>query len=142
MTPPAMSPARFRAALKALGWSQRYLASPEQLGCDTHLPARWASGKAAIPVVIAEWLDALVAFHEAHPAPDTWRQRDGEWQGLDRGRKRVRREVVKATPPTATRRPIRSLAWLSEEETRERLAEIESERRPMGIFNSNGDGDF
>lgn len=68
-----MTPAAFSAALTALGWSQRHLASA--LKCDGNLPSRWAAGTATIPPAIADWLTAWADFAAQHPPPQTWRRR-------------------------------------------------------------------
>ena len=67
-----MSPSQFTEALGVLGWSQRHLAV--LLRCDTNLPTRWSRGTAAIPEVIADWLEALVYAHRYHGVPDNWRR--------------------------------------------------------------------
>lgn len=66
-----MTPDRFAACLKTLGWSQRHLAS--LLACDTNLPTRWAAGRAAIPESIAKWLERCARMIERNPPPDDWR---------------------------------------------------------------------
>jgi hypothetical protein len=45
------------------------------LRCSDRLTHRWASGKIAVPVGIAGWLEAWLAVRQAHldPAPpDDW----------------------------------------------------------------------
>jgi hypothetical protein len=74
MTSPArMTPSDLRDALALLRWSQRGLA--EALECDDRLIRRWASGDAAIPDQVAEWLSCLSQTHRACPPPRAWRSR-------------------------------------------------------------------
>lgn len=58
---------RFRSCLEALSWSGRGLAA--LLDVDERQVRRWASGQYAIPDRVADWLETLARFHEAHPAP-------------------------------------------------------------------------
>jgi hypothetical protein len=67
-----MSPERLREILALLHWSQRSLAIP--LDCSERLPRAWAQGRETIPPIVAEWLEALAAAHEAHPPPADWRR--------------------------------------------------------------------
>jgi hypothetical protein len=56
-----------------LGLSQNDIA--HILSCSDRLTHRWASGKIAIPVGIAAWLEAWIAVRQAHPdplPPDDW----------------------------------------------------------------------
>jgi hypothetical protein len=62
-----MTPDRFRACLEALSWSGRGLAA--LLDVDERQVRRWAAGQYSIPAPIADWLETLAQFHEAHPAP-------------------------------------------------------------------------
>jgi hypothetical protein len=62
-----MSPDRYRHCLDFLGLSQRGLAPI--LGCSDRLTRNWASGRSAIPVGIASWLEEWVAVRQAHPDP-------------------------------------------------------------------------
>jgi DNA-binding transcriptional regulator YdaS (Cro superfamily) len=68
-----VTPAEFSTALDVLGWSRRHLV--EQLGCDTTLANRWASGRAPIPPPIARWLERRVRDDLRAPVPDGWRVR-------------------------------------------------------------------
>ena len=68
-----MTPAGFRAALDAIGWSRRQLA--QRLDCDTKLANRWATGSAPIPPSVARWLEQLVTVLGRNPPPDDWRVR-------------------------------------------------------------------
>ena len=67
-----MTPAQFTAALATIGWSQRHLAT--LLACDTNLPTRWATGRAAVPPALAAWLGKLAECHRRHAVPE-WRIR-------------------------------------------------------------------
>jgi ribosome-binding protein aMBF1 (putative translation factor) len=62
-----MTPDRYRECLAALGLSQRGLAPI--LGCSDRITRAWATGRSAVPVAIAEWLEAWVAIRLAHPDP-------------------------------------------------------------------------
>lgn len=68
-----MSPARFKACLTALHWTQRGLAAI--LEYDDRLIRRWASGDAPIPASVATWLETLTQAHEALPPPQDWKRR-------------------------------------------------------------------
>ncbi len=63
MTPAA----RLRAALDALGWSQRELA--RRLVQDERTVRRWASGEHPCPEAVLAWLEALAAVYETMPPP-------------------------------------------------------------------------
>ena len=64
---------RFRQCLALLRWSQRGLAEI----LDTHPTTvrRMATGSAAVPDNVAEWLEELAAVHEARPVPAGWQRR-------------------------------------------------------------------
>lgn len=62
-----MSPDRLRACLASLCWSQRGLAAV--LRVNERQVRRWASGAYAPPARVAEWLERLASYHEAHPPP-------------------------------------------------------------------------
>ena len=68
--PDAMTPARFRACLAAIGWGIN--ATADILGLPHRLVARWSGGSVEIPAPVAAWLEVLAATHEAHPLPDGW----------------------------------------------------------------------
>lgn len=59
-------------ALARLGWNNATLANT--LGCNEKLVRKWLAGEIKPPLEILLWLQSLIAFVEAHPAPD-WRQR-------------------------------------------------------------------
>lgn len=69
----AVSPTRLREILGLLRWTQRGLA--EALGCDDRLVRRWASGDAAVPPGVADWLERIGAVHAACPPPQDWKRR-------------------------------------------------------------------
>jgi len=62
-----MSSYRLLVCLAILGWSERELARR----ADRHQTtiARWVKGLSPVPGEEATWLETLVAFHVAHPAP-------------------------------------------------------------------------
>jgi hypothetical protein len=62
-----VTPDRYREFLAVLGLFQRGLAPI--LGCSDRLPRTWATGRSAIPVGIAAWLEERVAIRQAHPDP-------------------------------------------------------------------------
>ena len=64
---PVMSAHRLLVCLAILGWSERELGRR----ADRHQTTikRWTSGSGVIARDVAEWLEALVGFHTAHPAP-------------------------------------------------------------------------
>jgi len=62
-----MSSHRLLVCLAVLGWSERELA--RRTGRHQTTIKRWASGSGAVDDDTAAWLEALVAFHLAHPAP-------------------------------------------------------------------------
>lgn len=65
--PATMSSYRLLVCLAILGWSERELARR----ADRHQTtiARWVKGLSPVPDEEATWLETLVAFHMAHPAP-------------------------------------------------------------------------
>ena len=65
--PAAMSSGRLLVCLLVLGWSVRDLA--RRLDRHQTTVVRWANGLSLVPDEVAEWMEALVAFHLAHPAP-------------------------------------------------------------------------
>jgi len=69
----SMSAHRLLVCLAVLGWSERELA--RRAGRHQTTIKRWASGSGAIDDDTAAWLERLVAFHLAHPAP-RYRLRD------------------------------------------------------------------
>ena len=114
-----MTPGRYRACLEALGWSQRYLAVV--LGCSDRLPRLWAMGGAPVPPAVAEWLQALVAAHEAVPVPADWRQKRGRPRSAAAEAKRRavwRAQYAREFVAYALRRP----GWT--EEKAEKCAEL------------------
>ena len=62
-----MTPARLRACLAAIHWSQRGLA--KILRTDERQVRRWATGQYPVPEPIAAWLDRLATMMEANPPP-------------------------------------------------------------------------
>ncbi len=62
-----MSAHRLLFCLAMLGWGERELA--RQLRHSQTSVRRWTNGTAVIPEDVAAWLEDLVAFHQAHPAP-------------------------------------------------------------------------
>ena len=76
--PATMSSYRLLVCLAILGWSERDLARR----ADRHQTTvvRWVKGLSPVPGEEAAWLETLVAFHIAHPAPHRKRstgQHDG-----------------------------------------------------------------
>lgn len=67
----AMSAHRLLFCLAMLGWGERELA--RQLQRSQTSVRRWTNGTTIIPESVAAWLDDLVAFHQAHPAPEKQR---------------------------------------------------------------------
>ena len=65
--PVTMSSYRLLVCLAILGWSERELARR----ADRHQTTivRWVKGLSPVPGEEAAWLETLVAFHMAHPAP-------------------------------------------------------------------------
>lgn len=68
-----MTHEEFALALEALGWTAGGLSV--KLHCSRNLPAKWADGRAAIPVPVGEWLTELAEVHQSRPAPQNWRVR-------------------------------------------------------------------
>jgi hypothetical protein len=62
-----MSPHRLLVCLAVLGWSERELA--RRTGRHQTTIKRWTGGSGAVDDGTAAWLERLVAFHLAHPAP-------------------------------------------------------------------------
>ncbi|MGI4942792.1 MAG: hypothetical protein ACRYHQ_19875 [Janthinobacterium lividum] len=62
-----MSAHRLLFCLAMLGWGERELA--RQLRRNQTSVRRWTNGTTVIPENVAAWLENLVAFHQAHPAP-------------------------------------------------------------------------
>jgi transcriptional regulator with XRE-family HTH domain len=62
-----MSPYRLSVCLLTLGWSERELA--RRTGEHRNTLRRWLAGGSAIDPDVADWLETLVAFHVANPAP-------------------------------------------------------------------------
>jgi len=62
-----MSPHRLLVCLAVLGWSERELA--RRTGRHQTTIKRWTEGGGAVDGDTAAWLENLVAFHLAHPAP-------------------------------------------------------------------------
>jgi hypothetical protein len=62
-----MSAHRLLFCLAMLGWGERELA--RQLRHNQTGVRRWTNGTTIIPENVAAWLEDLVAFHQAHPAP-------------------------------------------------------------------------
>jgi len=63
-----MSAHRMLVCLAVLGWSERELA--RRTGRHQTTIKRWTGGSGAVDDGTAAWLERLVAFHLAHPAPD------------------------------------------------------------------------
>jgi hypothetical protein len=62
-----MSPHRLLVCLAVLGWSERELA--RRTGRHQTTIKRWTGGGGAVDGDTAAWLEQLVSFHLAHPAP-------------------------------------------------------------------------
>ena len=62
-----MSAYRLLICLAVLGWSERDLA--RRTGRHQTTVNRWTNGSSAVDGDTAAWLELLVAFHIAHPAP-------------------------------------------------------------------------
>ena len=62
-----MSAHRLLVCLVVLGWSARELARRTNRHRAT--VARWTRGTRPVDADVAAWLEALVASHQAHPAP-------------------------------------------------------------------------
>jgi hypothetical protein len=60
-----------QAALAGVGWTYSTLAG--FLDCSERTVRQMAHGERNIPDPIARWLNALLRWHESHPAPDDWR---------------------------------------------------------------------
>jgi transcriptional regulator with XRE-family HTH domain len=69
-----MTPSERRAALEAIGWTQRGLA--DRLGWDEGTVRRWMRGNGEAPADVDQWLAELAVFHRAHPAPARGRPAD------------------------------------------------------------------
>ena len=67
-----MDAIRLKQCLVVLHWSTLTLADVLRCSFDVVLP--WYHGRAEIPYEVGEWLEALVASHEAIPAPDCFFQ--------------------------------------------------------------------
>lgn len=65
--PATMSSYRLLVCLSILGWSERELARRAERHQTTIV--RWVKGLSPVPGEVAVWLETLVAFHVAHPAP-------------------------------------------------------------------------
>ena len=65
-----MTPARFQACLKAIGWTPWALAA--RLGCHETRTRRWANGRYEVPKNLARWLESIEALLEKHPPPEDW----------------------------------------------------------------------
>ena len=65
--PAVMSSYRLLVCLAILGWSERELARRADRQQTTVV--RWVKGLSPVPGEEAAWLEMLVAFHIAHPAP-------------------------------------------------------------------------
>jgi len=62
-----MSARRVLVCLAVLGWSERELA--RRTGRHQTTIKRWTGGSGAVDDGTAAWLERLVTFHLAHPAP-------------------------------------------------------------------------
>jgi transcriptional regulator with XRE-family HTH domain len=62
-----MSPTERRAAIAAIGWSQRGLA--DRLGFDEGWVRRWMRDGCEAPPEVDAWLAKLAAFHTENPPP-------------------------------------------------------------------------
>ncbi len=62
-----MSSRRLLVCLAVLGWSERELT--RRTGRPQTTVRRWTGGQAPVPADVAAWVEALAAFHQAHPAP-------------------------------------------------------------------------
>ena len=61
-----MTPAEFRETLKALGWSQRDLAS--RLGVTQSSVSRWCTGSLELPQYAAAYLEVVIENQRLHQA--------------------------------------------------------------------------
>ncbi|HXT81359.1 MAG TPA: helix-turn-helix transcriptional regulator [Acetobacteraceae bacterium] len=61
-----MTPDQLRAALHALGWSQRNLAL--RLDMDERQVRRWAAGEYPVPQRVADWLTGMARYADAQTA--------------------------------------------------------------------------
>jgi hypothetical protein len=68
-----MTAADLRAALAAIGWSARQIASAtgraESAGPD------WTAGRRPIPSEVAAWVEAAAAWHRDNPPPQKPKRR-------------------------------------------------------------------
>lgn len=62
-----MSPRRLLVCLAVIGWPERELA--RRTGRLQTTVRRWTGGRSPVPPDVAAWVEALAAFHRAHPAP-------------------------------------------------------------------------
>jgi hypothetical protein len=62
-----MTPTERRAALAAIGWTQRGLAA--ELDRDEGTVRRWMRKEGEAPPEVDAWLTTLAEFHRQHPAP-------------------------------------------------------------------------
>jgi len=62
-----MSPHRLLVCLAVIGWPERELA--RRTGRQQTTARRWTGGQTPVPADVAAWVEALAAFHQAHPAP-------------------------------------------------------------------------
>jgi hypothetical protein len=62
-----LTPADLRAALAAIGWSERQLA--RATGYSPGAVRIWLAARAAVPPAVAEWLGRAVQWMQANPPP-------------------------------------------------------------------------
>lgn len=63
-----MTPDRFKECLDILGYSTAQIADLCGRSDDRRV-RRWGTGQRQIPYAVADWLEGLVAYFEAHPPP-------------------------------------------------------------------------
>jgi len=81
--PATMSSYRLLVCLAILGWSERDLTRRTDRHQTTIV--RWVKNLSPVPGEVAAWLETLVAFHVAHPAPRRKRLEDTAHQHHKQG---------------------------------------------------------
>jgi hypothetical protein len=76
-----MGAAEFRDVLAAIGWTPATLS--HRLGCDERMVRRWASGRYAVPVRVAEWLCLVATTLRDLPPPVDWQWGSRAGVGVD-----------------------------------------------------------
>lgn len=62
-----MTPDRFRACLTLLNMTHRHFAA--WISVSDRRVRGWATGSAEPPTLLADWLEGLARYLEAHPVP-------------------------------------------------------------------------